>query len=145
MTAVSSVEVERGHEGLLLVLLGFSSTLVLCSSLLLDSLRDGRAGENETKAKKKKTGESMVDWQEALINVNQNHGLLVEVINVFLEDLPRLLSIVDKAISDRDAELLRNNAHSLKGSMLFLGSTPASRSAAAMQRVHLRRAERSRS
>ena len=65
----------------------------------------------------------MVDWSAALNMVNGDRELLTEVIQVLVQDLPRLQSGVNTSIAEQDGEALRRSAHSLKGSVRFLGDT----------------------
>ncbi|MCH7725927.1 MAG: response regulator, partial [Planctomycetes bacterium] len=73
--------------------------------------------------------QAVVDWSTALRNVNGNQKLLDDVVQLLLDDSSRMLSRVREAIGDGDASALKQSAHSLKGSMLFLGETQASREA----------------
>ena len=52
------------------------------------------------------------------------YQLLKEVVQAFLDDAPRLMAEIHRAVETDDAAVLCSAAHSLKGSMLFLGSTP---------------------
>ena len=61
-----------------------------------------------------------VDWQEALGVVGGSSGLLLELITVFLEDLPLQIGNIDNAIKQQSAAKLKASSHSLKGAMMFL-------------------------
>lgn len=65
------------------------------------------------------------DWSEALAAVCDDRKLLREVVEVLIKDLPRLRNNIDTAMSGRDADAVRRAAHSLKGSLRFLGEIPA--------------------
>ena len=67
---------------------------------------------------------TVVDWSEALRNVNGDHDLLKRVLRVFREQTPNLILAIRKAVEDNDKDALRLKAHALKGSTLFLGATP---------------------
>ena len=69
-------------------------------------------------------GTKFVDWSLALQIVNDDHQLLKEVVQAFLDDVPRLMDEIHRAVETDDAAVLCGAAHSLKGSMLFPGSTP---------------------
>jgi HPt (histidine-containing phosphotransfer) domain-containing protein len=47
---------------------------------------------------------------------------LVEILNLFLETCPALLSAVEDAISRNDAQAIRRAAHTLKGSVSNFGA-----------------------
>ena len=68
----------------------------------------------------------IVDWPAALINVNGDQELLIEVVQLFHTDSSRMLNLVREAVGDGDADALARSAHLLKGAMLFLGDTQAS-------------------
>jgi HPt (histidine-containing phosphotransfer) domain-containing protein len=64
------------------------------------------------------------DWSEALAAVCDDRNLLRDVVEVLIKDLPRLRGNIDAAMSGRDADAVRRAAHSLKGSLRFLGDIP---------------------
>jgi DNA-binding response OmpR family regulator len=56
-----------------------------------------------------------------------------EVVQAVLDETPRLMDDIRRAITRQDGELLRRAAHSLKGSLLIFGDTSASASAASLE------------
>ena len=64
---------------------------------------------------------SKIDWSAALESVNGDQGLLLEVVEILVDDLPNLNTEVREAIENQDADALRQAAHKLKGSVRFLG------------------------
>lgn len=52
--------------------------------------------------------------------------IVVEVINCYLEDSPKLLDAITQAITEGNAEVLRRSAHSLRSSSASLGATSLS-------------------
>jgi two-component system sensor histidine kinase/response regulator len=67
-----------------------------------------------------------INWEEVLRTVEQDRELLNTVLQAFLNDLPGRLEEIRTALDRANAETLRRAAHTLKGSLLFLGKTPAS-------------------
>ncbi len=63
-----------------------------------------------------------VDWSGALEAAGGSEELLKEIIQAFLDDLPRLLMITRQAVTTQDANVLKKAAHELKGSLLFLNA-----------------------
>ncbi len=61
-----------------------------------------------------------IGWDEVLRNMGGNEFLLKEVIQEFLGDTPRLLAKAEQAAECGDTETLKRQAHSLRGSFLFL-------------------------
>ncbi len=61
--------------------------------------------------------------QEALRSVRGDYELLRVVCESVVEDTPRLLSEIGKALSERNAKNLRLYAHTLKGSIRYFGPT----------------------
>jgi HPt (histidine-containing phosphotransfer) domain-containing protein len=49
--------------------------------------------------------------------------LLREIIGIFLEDFPRMLEDLERALGAGDADAVRRAAHTLKGSVAVLGAT----------------------
>jgi HPt (histidine-containing phosphotransfer) domain-containing protein len=70
-------------------------------------------------------GEQVLDWNEALRTVKGDRELLRVVVETFLEESPRLLGTIRQALAAGDASTLRISAHTLKGSMHYLGSIRA--------------------
>ena len=64
-----------------------------------------------------------VQHEELLDRVGGSHELLVEVIDLFLEDAPQLLSTIREAVGRGDADGVRRGAHALKGSAGNFGAS----------------------
>ncbi len=64
----------------------------------------------------------VLDWSAALSGVNNDVDLLKEVIDAFLDEGPKLLGDIRRAIDQSRADELRRAAHTLKGSMRFFGA-----------------------
>ncbi len=68
----------------------------------------------------------VVDWHEALHSVNGDRRLLRDIVEAFLDESPRLLATMRRAIEKRDGKTLQRAAHTLKGSTGYFGATHAS-------------------
>jgi two-component system sensor histidine kinase/response regulator len=68
---------------------------------------------------------SAVDWQQALDALDGNRPLLIELIDIFREECPKLENEISSAIEGNDLQRLRRGAHTMKGSLLHLGATSA--------------------
>ena len=66
---------------------------------------------------------SVVTWDRAttLERLDGDENLLQEVINIFLEETPKLLTQLHEAIANFNAEMLERTAHGLKGQLGYLG------------------------
>ncbi|GAB6167473.1 hypothetical protein JCM19992_34730 [Thermostilla marina] len=62
-----------------------------------------------------------VDWTHALHTVENNRELLNELLAIFLEEAPKQLHELAEAIERDDRERARRMAHTLAGSMRYLG------------------------
>ena len=51
-----------------------------------------------------------------------DHGFLVEFIDTFLDDLPKMLEDIKRSVDDQDADTLRLVAHTLKSNAAALGA-----------------------
>jgi two-component system sensor histidine kinase/response regulator len=65
---------------------------------------------------------SVIDWNEALRVCAGDHALLRDIVQAFLEEHPRRLDELRRAIDTRDFELLNRAAHTIKGSMRYFGA-----------------------
>jgi signal transduction histidine kinase/HPt (histidine-containing phosphotransfer) domain-containing protein len=65
------------------------------------------------------------DWQEALDAVQGDRALLKELVEIFLDEYPVLLSQAREAVSEDDAARLQHAAHTMKGSVGLFGARKA--------------------
>jgi two-component system, sensor histidine kinase and response regulator len=63
-----------------------------------------------------------LDRASLLERVEGDHELLIEMINLFLEDSPRLLAAMHAALQQGDMLLLERSAHSMKGAAGILSA-----------------------
>ncbi len=66
-----------------------------------------------------------LDWKTAMEAVQGDQGLLRELIEIFLDDGPKLMSQAREAQAEGDAAVLQRAAHTLKGSVRLFGATQA--------------------
>lgn len=83
--------------------------------------------DSDQSASKKPTKQrtANINWAEALTSVGGDKALLLDVSEAFLDDAPRLQRQLEKALRGDDFATAKNSAHSLKGSLMILGETPA--------------------
>ncbi len=72
-------------------------------------------------------GEGIVDWTTALRSVQGDQDLLRSLVATFLEESPRLMSSLRKAVAEAAAQGMLQSAHTLKGSLQYLGAERAFR------------------
>jgi len=89
----------------------------------------GTARNEPKTARQSENSDAVVDWSRAAVSVGHNKELLVELVQLCYDDAPRLIAEIRKAIELEQASELKASAHSLKGSMLFLGPTAAAQQA----------------
>jgi len=65
------------------------------------------------------------DWSVALATVQGSEELLREILAAFLEETPRQLSSIERALAASDAALLRRAAHTIKGAVRYFGADRA--------------------
>ena len=65
-----------------------------------------------------------VDWQIALQSAGGDESLLADLLAAFLQECPTLLEQARRAYDLGDASGLRRAAHTLKGSLRYLGAEP---------------------
>jgi HPt (histidine-containing phosphotransfer) domain-containing protein len=82
-------------------------------------------GDEKPKPAAEHNGNASLDWSEALAAVNNDHELLKDVVEAFLEEAPKLLSEIRHSIDAGDAIVLRRAAHTLKGSVRIFAAHQA--------------------
>ena len=81
------------------------------------------ANEDDTTTPPASLGSSAeIDWQAALEAAGNDPGLLREVIDAVVTEVPRFRQEIEASLFNGDAALLQRAAHSLKGSLSFLGA-----------------------
>jgi two-component system, sensor histidine kinase and response regulator len=73
------------------------------------------------------------DKAEALDRLGGDEELLRELCQIFLEESPKLMQKLRRAIADADAEAAMRAAHSLKGELGYLGAAGASQAARTLE------------
>jgi HPt (histidine-containing phosphotransfer) domain-containing protein len=76
-----------------------------------------------------------VDWSTALDQAAGDRGLVLEMIDVYLEEKPKLLSSIRRAIDTGDEAGLRRAAHTLKGALHHLAADRAADAAAVLEAI----------
>ena len=74
-------------------------------------------------------------WPIALANVGNDETLLNDLVDIFLEETPLLMSQAAEAATKQDTQSLSAAAHSIKGSMLFLNPEVALQSAQELEQL----------
>ncbi len=92
------------------------------------------------KSKISDTGEALqckpvLDWQAALTRVRGREDLLKRLVQLFLEQFPKLLSEAREAIAQRDSKTLERAAHTLKSSAGSLCAFAASDAAQRLEEI----------
>jgi len=67
---------------------------------------------------------SNLDWKRALDTCAGDRGLLIDVLQVFVEQIPPLLTSLHQAVRENDCDTARRAAHSIKGSVRIFGASP---------------------
>ena len=68
--------------------------------------------------------DGMVDWDHALRAVGGDAGLLKDVVQVYLSEVPPLIVEAQNAFEQTDIPKLQREAHTIKGSTLFTDASP---------------------
>ncbi|MEJ7591337.1 MAG: response regulator [Planctomycetaceae bacterium] len=67
---------------------------------------------------------SNIDWSHALDVCDGDRELLMQLMQVFIEEVPELMSSLDLAITANDCVTARQTVHSILGSLRLFGMTP---------------------
>ncbi len=82
------------------------------------------------------------DFAQALRRVDGDRALLSELVAIFLEETPKQLANLEKAIETADLEAVERTAHSFKGELGYLGLSDVAEKAGILERMaHDRRFE----
>jgi two-component system cell cycle response regulator len=79
--------------------------------------------------------QSPVNWRTALERLAGNEALLKELAMLFCVEYPKLISALQKAADEKDANAIRAAAHSLKGVLGTFSADVASRTAAKLENL----------
>ena len=82
---------------------------------------------------------SVVDEAELEIRVGKDNSLLIDLIEMFLADSPRMLDAIKRATFEQSTQDLQNAAHSLKGTLAIFAASRAFNAAAALEDMGIRR------
>ena len=74
-----------------------------------------------------------VDFSAALLWVDGDRTLLTELVEIFLEDCPRRLQELERAVAEGNAMMIKQTAHSLKGMVACFSARLAQERAAEME------------
>ncbi|HVX59519.1 MAG TPA: response regulator [Pirellulales bacterium] len=75
----------------------------------------------------------LIDWSAALDQAAGDRDLMRDLVEVFLEEKPRLLAQIRDSLEAADAAVLQRAAHTLKGCLQHLAAATAAESAAALE------------
>jgi two-component system sensor histidine kinase/response regulator len=75
------------------------------------------------------------DYKTALSRVEGDEGLLIDLVNLFREESPRMLAAVRDAVARKDSDTLERAAHSLKGSVATFAAPDAFDAALNLERL----------
>jgi signal transduction histidine kinase/DNA-binding response OmpR family regulator len=83
------------------------------------------------------TAANAITWDGvgALERLGGDEALLLEVVRIFLEDIPGHLAVLGRAIKEADHEATERIAHSLKGEMGYLGISSLAHQASELERL----------
>jgi CheY-like chemotaxis protein len=116
---------------------GYLSKPIDMDQLLLMVEQFGGGTAADLHAAASKTADAAADFDEpaALVHTGGDRALLKELVALFRADYPRALRRIDRAIAMKDAERLRQAAHSLKGAIATVGGAAGRQAAADVERL----------
>ena len=72
-------------------------------------------------------GDPPLDWAVAMESVQGNADLMRELIEIYLQEAPKLMDELQRAVEQRDAPKIRIVSHTLKGSTRYFGDIETAR------------------
>ncbi len=94
-----------------------------------------RMGVNNFLREGKNMDNYVFDRAKAITRLGEDEELFREIIGVFLEEYPKMMASLQKALEDRDSKLLQRMAHTIKGSVSNFCAEPAFEAAFALEMV----------
>jgi HPt (histidine-containing phosphotransfer) domain-containing protein len=91
--------------------------------------------EHTRLASGQRSGTDVVDETRLLSRVGGDRKSLNELVALFLDDAPKLLGRINRAIDEKDAGALQAAAHTLKGAVSNFAAPAATEAAARLQRT----------
>jgi HPt (histidine-containing phosphotransfer) domain-containing protein len=79
--------------------------------------------------------DAVLDLPSVLERLDDDRDLLIELAQIFLEQVPAQLSQIQAAVRSGDAKTLRERAHALKGSAGTLAGSAVSKTAARLEQM----------
>lgn len=74
--------------------------------------------------------------RDALVSLlDENPDLIVTIIDSFLEDCPSYMDAIRRAVKNENAEVLKREAHGLKGATGSLRAQPVSKAAEVLEEI----------
>jgi CheY-like chemotaxis protein len=89
----------------------------------------------EAQPEAERPARTVIDRKQLLARVGGDQVLLNEVVQLFLSDCPVRLAAIRKAVESKDSDLLRREAHTLKGAAASLSATGLAEAAAVLERI----------
>ncbi len=95
---------------------------------LIDSLTGESLSLDAAKSSpKEKQPPALIDWDIAMEAVHGNRDLMRELVEIYLQEGPKLLDELQRAVAQGDAPRVRIVAHTLKGSTRYFGDLEPAR------------------
>ena len=80
-------------------------------------------------------GTATIDREAALLRVDGDEAMLADLAKLFCDESGRMLSVIEEAITLKNADALERGAHSLKGSVATFSAQPACDLALKLERL----------
>ena len=77
----------------------------------------------------------VLDMQAALSRIDDDHELYREIVEIFLDDTPAQLTVLETSIAENDRIVAERQAHSLKSASANIGGEALRQAAGRMERV----------
>ena len=78
---------------------------------------------------------NLINWDDALNNVNGDRDLLKEVIDAYFDECATQLANLRTGLAQSDPIIVRRAAHTIKGSLLYLGASGLADAASAIEKL----------
>ncbi len=76
---------------------------------------------------------SVLDLEELRQRLDNDEELVAEIVELFLDDTPRQIAALEDALARADGEVVRERAHTLKGTAANMGATELRETAGRME------------
>ena len=130
-----SVSAQAGMDATLVKPVRSRSLFEAIDRFLGQTLNGSEPREAEEERRSGLDGEHSIDWSAALEVTGGDKDLLAQIVEAAREELPSLMSAIERSLSEEDLVSVARGAHTIRGSCRYFGARDLARAAEALEKV----------